>query len=189
MINTQTVLAAAGRRIDDAHFPKGNETEVAKAVRSALNDHRPALIVASAACGADILVLEAARDLRIPTRIVLPFSVRAFRERSVENCEGNWASRYDALLIDRRREDGSLLLLATRDPASDEEATAAYHQVTDRLIEEVGESVRRDKGAKGGALVVWDGVRKDENDESGYFLDRARAQRFRIIEVSTLGSG
>jgi hypothetical protein len=91
-------------------------------------------------------------------------------------------------LTDRTPEDGSLLLLTTSEPNSNEEANAAYHDVTEQLVEEVATAVRRDQKANGGALVVWDAVRKDENDESGYFLDRARAQGLSVIEVSTLGS-
>lgn len=191
MTEPKTVLAAAGRRIDrvespGTRFPASNETKVAEAIRSALHVTRPALIVASAACGADILVLEAARDLKIPTRIVLPFSRRAFRERSVADCRGDWASRYDALVADRKAEDGNLVLLTNKEPASDDQANAAYHKVTERLIEEVTNVLRRDKKANGGALVIWDVVRKDENDESGFFLDRARSQGWQVVEINTL---
>lgn len=186
MSRTQTVLAAAGRRIGDARFPQRNEEKVARSIRSALNASRPALIVSSAACGADILVLEAARDLGIPTRIILPFSVRAFRERSVADCAGNWTSRYDALITDRTTEDGSLVLLTAKDSVSDKEAAVAYHDVTAKLIEEVANAIHRQEKATGGALIVWDAVRKGEDDESGYFLDSARARDWPIIEIPTL---
>lgn len=186
MTHTRTVLAAAGRRIDEARFPQRNERKVARAIRSVLTTSRPMLIVASAACGADILVLETAHHLGIPTRIVLPFPVRAFRQRSVADCNGNWASRYDALIANRTPDDGSLILLTTKEPATNEEATSAYHAVTEKLIEEVADIVRRDEEAAGGAVLVWDAVRKGENDESGYFLDRARAEAWQILEIPTV---
>jgi hypothetical protein len=186
-----TVLAAAGRRIDpvgapEERFPVGNEGHVASAIRSVLEATRPTLIVSSAACGADILVLEAARDLQIPTRAILPFSRRAFRERSVADCPGDWASRYDALVAHRKVEDGNLVLLTDKEPGSDEQANAAYHKVTERLIDEVTRIRLQDKKAIGAAIVIWDLVRKDENDETGFLLDRALSHGWQIIEINTL---
>jgi hypothetical protein len=186
VLQTQTVIAAAGRRIDDTRFPAKNEEAVAKAIRSALKESSPSLVVASAACGADILVLEAAMDLGIPTRIILPFSVHAFRERSVADCGTNWASRYDALVWGKQSGDGRLILLTSDSIVSDEKAAASYHHVTEKLFEEVAASLRRGEGRRGAALLVWDAVRKDEKDESGYFFDGAHARGWQILEVPTL---
>jgi hypothetical protein len=185
VIQPGLVIAAAGRRIDDARFPRANEHKVKKAIRSALEEAVPTLVVASAACGADILVLETARDLGIPTRIVLPFSPNAFRKRSVADCDGNWASRYDQLLMHVLTGDDGLIILSDAEPASDDEANAAYRMVTEELVRHVELALRSNHYAKGGALVIWDQERKNESDETGRLLDAAHSRDWRVVEIST----
>ncbi len=73
-----TVVAFAGRRIDTggakaARFPFANVCAVRAAIGASLEGIAPSLLIASAACGADLIALEAAANRHIRMRIVLPF--------------------------------------------------------------------------------------------------------------------
>ena len=59
---------------------------------------RPLAAYGSAACGADILCLEAVRELGGETHVVLPFPAEEFRRTSVEIAAGDWGARFDRLL-------------------------------------------------------------------------------------------
>ena len=78
-----TVVAFAGRRIDAegaqaARFPFANVGAVRAAIGASLERIAPYLLIASAACGADLMALQAAASGHIRMRIVLPFPRRAF---------------------------------------------------------------------------------------------------------------
>ena len=72
------VAALAGRRIDapdakEARFPPANVARVRERIAAALREHDVVALVASAACGADLIALDEAAKLGIRRRIVLPF--------------------------------------------------------------------------------------------------------------------
>lgn len=88
-----SVVAVAGRRVDVAdaqiaRFPYGNSEAVRAALLRTLESAVPLLVVASAACGSDLLALDAASAIGIRTRIVLPFAPEVFRETSVVDRPG-----------------------------------------------------------------------------------------------------
>ena len=83
-----SIVAVAGRRVDavDAQtkrFPYANADSVRAALSRALENAAAMLVVASAACGSDLLALDVASVLGIRTRIILPFAPDVFRETSV----------------------------------------------------------------------------------------------------------
>src|ERR1700681_850264 len=83
-----SVVVLAGRRIDarsaeDPKFPSERINLVRKEIAGNLLSARAHALVCSAACGADLLALDVAEELNIPTRVVLPFSAERFRETSV----------------------------------------------------------------------------------------------------------
>src|SRR5438552_4042532 len=94
------IVALAGRRIDaegaPARFPLDQAPRVRERLDALLLELRPAALVCSAACGADLLALEAAAALNIPARIVLPFEPGRFRTSSVVDRPGDWGPRFDA---------------------------------------------------------------------------------------------
>ena len=68
------VVALAGRRVDAPdverpRFPLANVEAVKKRLMALLADLNTSVIVCSAACGADLLALEAARRLRFRIRL------------------------------------------------------------------------------------------------------------------------
>jgi hypothetical protein len=82
------IVAFAGRRIDveetahPARFPLDAVPRVQRDVEGVLREQRPGAVIGSAACGADLLVLETARKLNIRCRVVLPFTSAAIFSRS-----------------------------------------------------------------------------------------------------------
>ena len=73
-----SIIALAGRRIDTPgtnppRFPLDSVPLVRARIAELLRVERAAAVVASAACGADLIALEEAERIGIRRRIVLPF--------------------------------------------------------------------------------------------------------------------
>jgi Adenylate and Guanylate cyclase catalytic domain len=79
-------------------FPIELEAAVATAIRQRLEILRPLAAYGSAACGSDILCLEAMRDLGGETHIVLPFPPEEFHRVSVDFAPGLWGERFERVL-------------------------------------------------------------------------------------------
>src|SRR5947209_320182 len=94
------VIALAGRRIDAPNaetprFPLENREKVGNRIRDFLAEHGATALVCSAACGADLLALEAAEELGLRRRILLPFAPDRFRATSVTDRPGEWGPLFD----------------------------------------------------------------------------------------------
>ena len=97
------VIAFSGHMIDRpdrtaARFPAALEEKVAAALRAELARLGPSIGYAQAACGADILFLEAMHDAGMPTQIVLPCAEADFVETSVGFAGAGWRSRFEDVL-------------------------------------------------------------------------------------------
>lgn len=97
------VLVFTGHMVDRpersaARFPAAIEAGVREAIRSRLAALQPLAVYGSAACGADLLCLEVARELGAETHIVLPFPPAAFRRASVDFAGGDWGDRFERAL-------------------------------------------------------------------------------------------
>ncbi len=184
------VIALAGRRIDAAgaspvRFPRvlaDGEDNVAR-VRELLRQRFSALgaraIVSSAACGVDLLGLEAAGMQGMDRTIVLPFDPGEFRKTSVVDRGEEWGPPYDRIVAEVAAADGLVVLGGT------EEGDAAYARVNDMILDR---ALRLAMAAteRGGdpslvAFVVWDGVSRGAGDLTEQFAvsadRRARESR------------
>jgi class 3 adenylate cyclase len=98
------VVAFSGHMIDRPdrrlpRFPAEHEAAVAEAVRRNLDEVRAGFGYSSAACGADILFLEAMLERGAEVEVVLPYDREEFRHDSVAfRPDGNWSARFDAVL-------------------------------------------------------------------------------------------
>jgi class 3 adenylate cyclase/tetratricopeptide (TPR) repeat protein len=97
------VIAFSGHMIDRpdrpaARFPAGIEAKVAAALREKIAGLGPAIGYAQAACGADILFLEAMQQAGMQTQIVLPCAEADFVEASVSFAGPEWRSRFERVL-------------------------------------------------------------------------------------------
>src|SRR4051794_21319816 len=99
------VAALAGRRIDPPgvrtkRFPLDRVAAVKMALTRSFHRHRVGTLVASAACGADLVALDVAGELGLARRIVLPFGVQRFGISSVTDRPGDWGPLYRRIVAE-----------------------------------------------------------------------------------------
>lgn len=110
-----SVIAFSGHMIDhpdrpSPRFPPNLEARVATALREKLAALGPAIGYAQAACGADILFLEAMQNAGMQTMVVLPFAKEDFVEASVAFAGHEWVTRFESVLKKATR-----IILATEE--------------------------------------------------------------------------
>lgn len=185
------IITLAGRRIDaqDAsvvRFP----IEVCPAVRmhiqALLKEQGATMLVSSASCGADLLALEAAGELGLRRRVILPFPPEKFRVSSVTDRPGDWGRLFDRIIADVRR-TGDLVLMDEK-----EENNAAFRSTNRAILDEAQKLAPRHKSrAKTAqerhilAVIVWDGQPRGELDLTLDFANEARARLIPVAEVLT----
>jgi hypothetical protein len=176
------VAVIAGRRpdpadADTARFPLANVDAVRSAIAAVLRSSGARTLVASAACGADLLGLDAAGQLGMRRVVVLPYGVERFRQTSVTDRPGDWGAAYDAVIADVRAR-GDLEVIET---AGDD---APYAAITRALVKRAAALT----GDPSRALVViaWEGSLRGHDDQTGALRDRARALGMPVAEVNTL---
>ncbi|MBD0336275.1 MAG: hypothetical protein ICV62_12360, partial [Cyanobacteria bacterium Co-bin13] len=102
------VVVFCGHRIDEPNrswprFPVSLEAAVYGAIKTRLRQFRGQVGFASAACGSDILFLEAIREVGGEYTVVLPYPQADFVQDSVQTmAEGNWVSRFEQVIAQAR---------------------------------------------------------------------------------------
>jgi class 3 adenylate cyclase len=95
-----SVILFAGHMVDrpdrsEPRFPADLESAVAKAIRDRIEDLKPGFGFSSAACGSDILFLEAMLERGAEVSIVLPYNREEFVRDSVDFVpNSNWLDRF-----------------------------------------------------------------------------------------------
>jgi hypothetical protein len=178
------VVALAGRRIDAAatpeRFPLRRRSRVAGLIRDALIDAGAQVLVSSAACGADLLALEAAGALGIRRRVFLPFDTATFRAHSVVDRPGDWGRLFDRI-VSEVEHAGDLVRLGLNPPLQ-----KAYQEVNRVLLLEGAALAAQGDDAARIAMIVWEGRPRDVNDLTENFRREAIAQGWRTREILTL---
>ncbi|MGH9935987.1 MAG: hypothetical protein ACREAM_07055 [Blastocatellia bacterium] len=177
------VIALAGRRVDapdaiEKRFSPENVERVRQEIRDFLKAENATALVSAAACGADILALEAAGELGIRRRVVLPYDKVTFKQSSVIDRPGDWGERYDRILaeVDSKGD------LTVDDYDEDEESYfAANHDILDQA-----EDLAEETGQQLAALVVWNGQARGEEDITGHFLEEAKQRGLKVAEINTV---
>jgi hypothetical protein len=178
------ILVYAGRRVDAGdrtsaeRFPLASVSRVQRDVERVLRQLRPAAVVGSAACGSDLLVLEAAGRLRVRRRVIVPFEQSTFRATSVTDRPGNWGQRFDTV-ISAVIASGDLVELAL-----DPKESGAYQKVNAQIFREAEGLAAGDEDAFA-ALVLWNGVTRGTGDMTEAFLNEARRRGWPITEIDT----
>ena len=178
-----TVIAVAGRRIDSSpdgeRFPLRNADLVRGRIGEVFDQFRARTLVVSAACGTDLLAIEAARMRAIRVRIILPFVASHFRETSVTDRPGDWGPVYDAAIADARMRND--LLELSHDDLPEQ---AAYLAVNERLIAEVW-ALAAQAGESALVITATEGKSHDPADITADFERRARETGIAVIHVGT----
>ncbi len=181
------IIALAGRRVDaagatPARFPLENVGAVRERIRQMLIDRKATGLVASAACGADLLALDEAGKLGLRCRIVLPFPRDEFRSGSVTDRPGDWGPLYDRI-VDAVQAHGDLIVLgATGDP------DAAYGLATTAILDQAQQLAQamREGREQVTAVAVWDLVPRGAGDLTLAFADQARQRGLPVVDISTI---
>lgn len=100
VLSIPPVVAYSGHMIDapdraQPRFAPQDEGRIRSAVCERLARLAPVAVYGSAACGADLLFLEAAHELGCETHVILPFPGEAFRRTSVDYAGGDWGRRFE----------------------------------------------------------------------------------------------
>ena len=154
-----TVVALAGRRIDSegaeiARFPLEEEEHVKEQLSVLLEKLHPSMLVCSAACGADLLALEAAAELGIPTTVVLPFDRKRFRASSVVDRPGEWGPRFDRALK-KVAGSGRVRVIAAESTSDDEAYALATSVILDSAEDLASTAPARQEGTAARRLSRW----------------------------------
>ena len=178
------VIALAGRRVDapqaeTVRFPLANVPQVRKRIADWFSQHNVHTLVCSAACGADLLALSAAEEFGIRCHIILPFPREQFRVASVVDRGNEWGLPFDAIL-DRVEAQGNIVVLGYAP-----ESESAYLE-TNHVILELAISLGTQMDRKVGAVVVWDGSSRGQDDVTAAFQKEARTRDLMVEEISTL---
>ena len=178
------VVTLAGRRVDapqaeEQRFPAVNLVCVRERIRAELISRRARFLVCSAACGVDLLALDAAGDMGIRRRIVLPFPRERFRKTSVTDRPGDWGPLFDRILGEVEASGGVVVLA---DAGDDDRAYSAANLA---ILKE-GASIATQSGAHAIAMVVWNGAARGEGDLTADFMREAGQKGLPVVELSTL---
>ena len=98
------VTLFAGHMIDrpdrpSPRFPSELEPVVAKEIRNKVNKLKPGFGFSSAACGSDILFIEAMLDIDAKVSVALPYEKEQFIRDSVDFVPGcDWGTRFESVL-------------------------------------------------------------------------------------------
>lgn len=181
---TGVVIALAGRRIDapgasQRRFPAENVDLVFNRLRTFFEEQKPSALVSSAACGADLLAIAAARELGIARHIILPFAAADFRQTSVADRGGDWGRRFDQELAQLPDTEAPICL---NDSRRDNEA----YKATNVEILKHARQLASTQGTSVKALIVWNGASRQTEDNTKEFANAARNAGVEVSEILTL---
>jgi hypothetical protein len=173
------VLVQAGRRIDApnatvARFPAVNIDLVRGRIRKYFEASKPDFLVSAAACGADLLSLEVAGELKVNRVVLLPTDPKIFRNSSVVDRPGDWGAMFDRLL-----KEVNVEILDVP------EGQIGYLETNVRLLERA-QTMANSYNTDARALVVWDKKVRGSDDVTGHFLAQAMLRKMPVVEISTL---
>lgn len=152
------VVVFSGHMLDrperaEPRFPAAAEPAVAAAIRNWLSQHNGLIGVSSAACGADLLFLEAIHDLGGETHVLLPYDHDEFVEDSVEFAgSGIWRERFDRQLA------ASRVVYASSSRPLD---WGLAYEYANNLVHGMGLVRAGELGAEVRGLAVWNGQAGD----------------------------
>jgi class 3 adenylate cyclase/tetratricopeptide (TPR) repeat protein len=133
-----------------ARFPAQMESRVSQAIANRLRHLDVRLGYASAACGSDILFLEALRELKGELHIVLPYNREEFLRDSVNLIpDANWGNRFEQLM-----EQATEVIIAS---SQNHQENDVVYEYSNRLLHGLAKMRAEQLGTSLVPLTVWDG--------------------------------
>ena len=161
---------------ETARFPAEREGAVARAILERVRRVRPAAGYASAACGSDILFLEALLDERREFHVVLPFAPGEFLRTSVQLIPGSdWGQRFDRVLA-----AAASVTTASDHPSSDDASSFDYANLI--LTGMAALHARRLETELVG-LAVWDGQTGDGPGGTGSLVEQWQSRGLAVERI------
>ena len=148
-------------------------------IGEALQRLRVGRLICSAACGADQAALEAAGELGIARRVILPFAESHFRETSVVDRGAELGPPFDRVMSELRAQNAVLTL----DYAGDE--LAAYTAANEMILDEAQAFGRAAEAAVVAVLVAEAEAAYEGMNDS--FAADAKLRGLPIVWISTKG--
>ncbi|MCI0466517.1 MAG: hypothetical protein L0Y57_05860 [Beijerinckiaceae bacterium] len=184
------VVAVAGRRIDPEaaevrRFPFERVPSVERELHRLFETTGVQVLVTSAACGADLLALKAAGEMRIPARIILPFSAARFKETSVMDRPrpAFWGRIFDKEIAAARANGGLVEL------AGGPESDGAYSAANAAIIKDalsLASAEAYGAAKRPIAVIIWEGQARPGTDATNNFRQSAVAAGFDIRTIVTI---
>ena len=181
------IVALAGRRIDATdtetpRFPSALADSVRTELTTCLNSVNAKHLVGSGACGADLLAMLSAEELRITKTMILPFNAQIFRSTSVTDRPGNWGLIYDKI-VEQLRDSGQLIELNL-----DENDPEAYIKTNFYMLDHAQKIAEQNNNSSTNlmAMIVWEGKPKNTDDTTYHFMQEAQRRNFAIKEILTI---
>ncbi len=131
-------------------FPPEIEVAVRAAIDKELDTLGPSVGYCSAACGSDILFIEAMIDRGNEVNIVLPFATKDFLQTSVSLAGTQWERRFAAAL-----KLADQVTYATEEPYLEDKPLFQFANV---IVGGMAAHRARARGSNPSLLAVWDGV-------------------------------
>jgi hypothetical protein len=183
------IVAVAGRRIDapgaqPPRFPLARRAQTSRNIGKALDRLQATTVVCAAACGADLLTLQAARERGLRRRIILPYRAEWFLVDSVTDRPGRWQSLYWSLIEEARADDDLVTLDFPR--GSDDAFRSAYAMIISETLRLARQVARRQPAAALGGLIVWEGAPRGPDDVTANLKERLEQAGARIEVALTL---
>ncbi len=182
------VAVLAGRRVDAAdasaiRFPLKNVESVKERLKQFFTDNAIDYLVCSGACGADLIALDIAGQLKIHRKMILPFDAKIFRASSVTDRPGNWGQLFDTIYKElRSKTDVIILNYAEDDKEAYEKANFDILNTADAVFEKLNKKSDKKKLA----VIVWEGQPKDSDDTTNHFKKEAEKRMYIIEEINCL---
>jgi hypothetical protein len=184
------VAAVAGRRIDPEsaevrRFPFEQGPKVERELRRLFEEIGISVLIASAACGADLLTLKVAGELGIPVQIILPISLDRFKATSVLDRPhpDYWGNLFDQAIA-AARANGELIELAG-DPESHDAYSAANEAIIKKAIS-LASSQPYEGAKRPVAVIIWEGTARPGTDVTEEFRQSSEAAGFDIRIIFTI---
>lgn len=187
VLQLPSVVIFSGHMIDrpkhgGTRFPKQLESAVADRIRGKLDVLQAGLGYSSAACGSDILFLEAMLARRAEVTIVLPTDAALFKRESVDVAgpAGRWGERFDRVLKAASR----VIVASTTSNAN----STLFGYANDLLLG-MGMIRARQLDSKPIGLAVWNGLRGDGEGGTAAAVKTWRQRGIPVEVINPLASG